>query len=351
MNISKKGRIIITLSVLLLFFLVFIRNGTTLYRLKDSILVKTHMNLRFTKGDGNNLFRHSGEDRNPGFLNEKVHEQTDEFIFPYTFTHPSMEFSLPQCLDEISGLFYFEPNRLICIQDEKGKMYVFDIDKGKVTKKIKFSETSDYEDIVVVKDTVYVLQSNGNIVELRNFKKVSLYNTKLSNKNNAEGLAFDPERNLLLIACKDSPHLKKKRNELKGKKAVYGFDLGNKSISPQPVYVIDEELLKDHRLYPSKRLSLLGFIKDAGLLKREIDFSPSGIAVHPKTGDIYLISSTAQMLIVLNQNGEIIAAEEFDKRIFRQPEGICFSPDGDMFISNEKKGKGRANILRFDYKG
>ena len=48
----------------------------------------------------------------------------------------------------------------------------------------------------------------------------------------------------------------------------------------------------------------------------------------------------------MNLKGVIINIVELDKRIFNQPEGICFSENGDMFISNEGKN-GKANILRF----
>jgi hypothetical protein len=40
---------------------------------------------------------------------------------------------------------------------------------------------------------------------------------------------------------------------------------------------------------------------------------------------------------------------EFDKKLFRQPEGICFKPNGDLFISNEGDG-GKAKILKFKYR-
>ena len=54
------------------------------------------------------------------------------------------------------------------------------------------------------------------------------------------------------------------------------------------------------------------------------------------------------MLLVINRSGEIITSVKLPKKLFKQPEGICFNPEGDLFISNEKKGK-RANILQFAY--
>jgi len=130
---------------------------------------------------------------------------------------------------------------------------------------------------------------------------------------------------------------------------VYRFDLHTKTTSKTPALIIDIEDLKNSRGYSS---GMKWFSRLIGMLdprKREVDFRPSGIAVHPKTKDFYLISSADKMLIVLNREGDIVAVEKLNEKIFKQPEGICFDPEGDLFISNEKNG-GRANIVRFDYK-
>jgi uncharacterized protein YjiK len=296
----------------------------------------------------------TGFSQNKDYLTEEQdYKRPDDSIFPYTLTHPSKKFKLPHCLDEISGLSYLEHSKLACIQDEKGKIYIFDLEKGKVTEKIKFGIEKDYEDIEIVDKKAYILQSNGNILKVKNFEsnlpRVKKYKTLLSSKNDAEGLAFDKESNALLIACKDSPHLKKKCKDLKGKKAVYKFDLNTKEISKKPACIIDIDDLKDFGGYSSCKKSFVGLTRIFDLKKGDINFRPSGIAVHPKTKDIYIISSADKMLIVLNRKGEIITAKSLNKKIFKQPEGICFSPEGDLFISNERNGS-RANILMFNYK-
>ncbi|MGA1796161.1 MAG: SdiA-regulated domain-containing protein [bacterium] len=277
-------------------------------------------------------------------------------VFPYELNRPSQRFELPHCLDEISGLSYLPHNRLACIQDEKGKMYIFDIDRGDVTEKITFGDGNDYEDIEIIENIAYILQSNGTILTVNDFEtpdpEVRSFNTLLSSKNNAEGLAFDDEANALLIACKDSPHLKKKkkREELKGKRVIYRFDLAEEKLSKTPAFIIDMEALQDSMRYSLVGRSIRRLIALLDPREEDIDFRPSGIAVHPKTRDVYIISSADRMLIVFNREGHIIAAEQLNRKIFKQPEGICFNPAGDLFISNERRG-GRATIVRCDYQG
>lgn len=80
--------------------------------------------------------------------------------------------------------------------------------------------------------------------------------------------------------------------------------------------------------------------------KKHIPFKPSGIAVHPKSNDIYIIGSVGKMMVVLNHTGEIKNLIPLNPKIFWQPEGICFSPDGDLYISSEGRGKA-GYILKF----
>ncbi len=86
--------------------------------------------------------------------------------------------------------------------------------------------------------------------------------------------------------------------------------------------------------------------KKLHLVDSETSFKPSGLSIHPLSGDIYLISSIGKLLIVMDRSGKILDIHELDDKIFRQPEGICFSPSGDLYISNEGQG-GKGYILKF----
>ena len=61
---------------------------------------------------------------------------------------------------------------------------------------------------------------------------------------------------------------------------------------------------------------------------------PSAIGIHPVSGDILITDGTSSKLLVMNQDGRINRLVELGKD-FAQPEGITFSPEGEVFISNE----------------
>jgi sugar lactone lactonase YvrE len=71
---------------------------------------------------------------------------------------------------------------------------------------------------------------------------------------------------------------------------------------------------------------------------------PSDIDIHPKTGDIYITEGAKPKILVMTPDGKIKTVQRLKTRDFGQPEGISFSPDGKMYISNEGKGE-PGNIL------
>lgn len=270
--------------------------------------------------------------------------------FRYDLGTPVARYTLPAYLEEISGLSYYGNGKIACVQDEKANIYVWNLEKEKIIDKHEFGNDADYEDIAVVGKTAYILRNNGSIYRIKDFKKkdrkVKKYKTELKEKNDTEGIAYDPIANALLIACKGSPSIEKE-NPYEGYKAIYKFDLEEEKLVTRPHFLIDLDRL-DSYIDRSRfnRLSVK-VAKSLRIIESETSFKPSGIAIHPLDGEIYIISSVGKLLIILNSEGKVQDVRELDPIIFRQPEGICFSPAGDMYISNEGQG-GKGYILKFD---
>ncbi len=267
----------------------------------------------------------------------------------YAFGNPDQKFTMPASLEEISGISWTGKGTLACIQDENGIIYCYNLEKEKDISEVKFGKDGDYEDISVVKNTAYVLKSNGHIFRVKNFKKdeikVKRYKTLLSKKNDAEGMFYDSSENRLLIACKGSPSFEKE-NPYKGYRAVYSFDLETKQMLEEPAYLIDLRKIDSYKDQGNFTQFSSKLAKILGITDPYASFRPSGIAIHPLTDEIYIISSVGKLLAVLDREGLILDVHALDPNLFRQPEGICFSPEGDLYISNEGQG-GKGYILKF----
>lgn len=277
----------------------------------------------------------------------------EDNLFAYDLETPDARYKLPAYLEEISGLSFYGKGKIACVQDEKAHIYILNLEQEKIIKKYDFGDDADYEDIAIVDKTAYILRSNGHIYRIKDFKKkdrkVKKYNTALKEKNDTEGIAYDPLSNALLIACKGSPSIEKE-NHYEGYKAIYKFDLEQEELGKTPHFLIDLERLDsyiDHNAFTKLSVKVA---KRLRLIESETSFQPSGIAIHPLYGEIYIISSVGKLLIVLDRRGKVLDVKELDPKTFRQPEGICFSPAGDLFISNEGQG-GKGYILKFEFHG
>lgn len=244
-------------------------------------------------------------------------------VIPYNLNKPSQKYILPKSLDEISGLSFYKDHQLACVNDEEGRVFMYDYQKEAVVDKIKFGKAGDYEGVEVVDNEVFVLKSNGMV---HGFKIGEAFERDIDcthpDVKEYEGLSYDPKKKYLLLAAKERV---KSKDDIK---MIYAYSLTSKT-----------------------------FFKYIGIPEAKVkgdngnkDFKPSGIAIHPLNRDIYILASQGKKLLVLADDGHKKALISLDPSLYRQPEGICFSPQGELFIASE--GAGQAGyILRFATKG
>ena len=257
---------------------------------------------------------------------------TPPFKLPYDLTAPDENVTLPNELKEISGLTYYKDGKLLCVQDEEAVVYVYDTKKKKVVQDFGFGGFGDFEGIEYVNGEVYVLESNGNLfrfeppantdaVETEVANEIRRTKTDLPAKTEVEGLGYEPKTKQLLIAVK-------KGGGASSDRAIYSFDLLNRAV------------FKDMQLNDEQ-------LKGAGIDVKT--YKPSGIAVHPITGEWYVLTSAGKRLLVTNRQAQILGSESLDSKLFRQPEGICFAPNGDLYIASEGDGN-KGSVMMFEYK-
>lgn len=256
---------------------------------------------------------------------------------PYQLSSPSLTINLvSEDLQEISGLSPTdEPGVFLAIADERGEIFFIDGNGGgAIYTRVLFREKGDFEGVEKVDKKLYALKSDGDVFEITKWKNgnpyVQVFDTPLRKSDDVEGLGYDPARKSLLLACKGDPE----SDTLRG---IFAFSLEKNEMSPQPVYTID----------PTEVNRLVPYGSDD---KDGRFFSPSGLAVHPKTQDVYVISTALKRLVVLNhETGKISCAVRLDKKMVPQPEGIAFDAEGNLYLSSEGK-KGEGLLLKFDFK-
>jgi len=226
---------------------------------------------------------------------------------------------MPKELTEISGLSFKDEKQFACVQDEVGKIFIYNTASSSVEKEISFGTAGDYEGLAVVDKTIWVLRADGKLFEVSDLDAskptVKEYSTHLTIKQDSEGLCYDKKNNRLLIAIKGN------EAGTEDYKGIYSFDLGSKKMYQQPAF----------------KINLLDkvFGNNGSGKKKKGAINPSGIVIHPVTGDIYIIDGRNPQLLIIDASGEIKNLYQLSSKDFSQPEGIAFNSAGDLFIANE----------------
>ncbi|WP_029038125.1 SdiA-regulated domain-containing protein [Salinimicrobium xinjiangense] len=236
------------------------------------------------------------------------------------------KWDLPEALNEVSGIAWIGEDRIACVQDEDGIIFIYNLKNSRVEKEIKFGSGGDYEGIAIVGKDAYVLRSDGIIIVISGFMKedpqVQKHVTNLNRLPgiNIEGICADPANNRLLLAVKD-------RKGSSQQKEIYAIDIIQKASASGPLFTVN--------------FSDPIFQK----VKEKEKFSPGEINIHPERGEYYILDGTRPKILITEQDGTpkelfILTPEEFGN-----PEGLTFNPEGDLYISNEAENA-PANILK-----
>lgn len=265
---------------------------------------------------------------------------------PYDLNYPYAYFDLDDILKNVSGLSPSnDPNTVASMQSDEGKLYMIDKKSGKITSSVFFMTEGEFQAIEFVNDTAFALKSNGQLYKIWNFRSaqrsVKMIKTNLPRTANLSGLSYDIASNRLLITAKG-------QKEGEFSRQIYAYDVKTGQTNPEPVFEITLASFKE----------FLGDKKDKQYLKlredfvdkpstKSFEFAPSSLAVHPLTGNIYVVSSLSNVLMVMNQQGEIIEMTKLKREMHAQPEGICFDQEGTMYITDQAKDAKPAKMYEY----
>lgn len=244
----------------------------------------------------------------------------------YDLNNPEI-INLTKKIDQISGIVYSESdNSLFAIDDDKGDLYNIPLTKKPEIKKWKFGKNADYEDIVLIDSIFYILESSGKVIRFSYWFPITngeANTLDLKGFNEFETLYYDRSEKRLILLCKEC---KEDNSDIV---SAYSYSILTNTFSETPVLQLKK---KDIEKKMGEEISR---------------FKASAGTVNPLTGEIFIISSINKLLIITDNNYNIKEVYDLKRSLFAQPEGICFAPDGTLFISNEASKSSKAEILIF----
>jgi hypothetical protein len=267
------------------------------------------------------VFLHSASFANRSYF----FDQTNIFIADTTAPDSShnvvkisRSWELPGILRNISAIDYISPGKIACLQDEVGSIFIFNLDSGAIEKEYPFGPPGNYKGLVILNEDAYVACADGRIIEIRNYDsevpEVTEHGTHLTIDENVNGLCYDVSNKRLLVTIKGT------EDGNQHYKGIYSFRLADKRMLTNPAIKIDLRSRVFRKLQPKNMQTV---------------FQPSDLDISPVTGLLYIIDGTRVQLLRMRTNENIKDLTELDKEQFIQPEGITFTPSGELFIASK----------------
>lgn len=272
------------------------------------------------------------------------------------FAKPVRVLALPPKLLEISALVALDDARAACLQDEKGRLYELDLGTGDLLATRAFGPDGDHEGLARTATHWFALRSDGVLlrfpVEPSASARTEAFALVLAEWD-CEALALDRGGTCLLVAPKAPPDGSKEERDAR---RVYAWDVARGELAAEPVLTLSVARLLGQAVAkglatPKKRVK--------GGRKKGADAEPavpvevphlqlaiSELAVHPRTADLWILSSADKALLVVDRKGDLVHLQLFDPALLPQPEALAFLPCGDLVVASEGRD-GPAVLVRY----
>ncbi|MBC7987361.1 MAG: SdiA-regulated domain-containing protein [Sphingomonadaceae bacterium] len=228
---------------------------------------------------------------------------------------------LPVELLEVSGLAMASPTSVFAHNDERAVIHEIELADGRVLRSFALgdpAEADDFEGIAAGGDHIYLIASTGRLLvaepgENGARQPFEEYDTGVGAACEIEGLSLAPEPGNLLIVCKTLP-----RGERQGRLVIYQWSIAARARIERPWLDID---------------------LDEALGAQSDDFAPSGIEWVPADRRILVISARARRMIVLDEQGAVLATHRLAPARHPQAEGVTVIGNWLLIADEGERGR------------
>lgn len=233
---------------------------------------------------------------------------------------PIARWILPYHYSEISALALTPEGRLLALGDENSEIWEIDYQRGVVTRRFTVGDPAiqaDFEALVAAAGHLYLLDSKGRIyrtTEGADGAHVGYdeFDSGLGKKCEFEGLSYDPDAGMLLLACKHV-HKDAPADAL----VIYRVSPAGGGAESPPLVVP------------------IGQLQAAGARWKK--FEASEITRDPRTGHFVVMSSLQHALVEITPAGALVRVADLPGS-HRQPEGAAINAEGRLIVADEAAG-------------
>ncbi len=260
------------------------------------------------------------------------HQKASHFVKEsgyFDLVHPESVTNLPMGVNAFTDFVIMDSTHLICLDDQIGGVLVYDMVSNKSQGYLPTGIDSKITEVTKIDSTIILVDDKMDLHFLvPPYDSTSITTESLREKSwISSGMCLHEQtKRLFFVAESDI------ENEVQNH-LIYTFNLNQRKLSERPLFEIKPEdielfAISNNITLPSSRLD------ENGDTVGVFSFKPDVIAVHPKTNEIYVLSTMDRSLAVYNQFGQVVNFTTLDEELFSQPKAMTFFPNGDLLLTN-----------------
>lgn len=243
----------------------------------------------------------------------------------FDLNHPEIITSLPAGIKPFTDFTWMDSTHLVCLNEEIGGVLVYDLKSNKSEGYLPTGIDSKVVEVSKVDSTLILVDENmGLHFLLPPYDSTSITSTSLKDENwISSGMCLhETTKRLFFIAGVEG------ENE-SSNYFLYTYNLNKRKLNDSPLFEFNLEEIEDFAL--SNNLLYTAKNKDS---VSTFSFTPEVVAIHPKTNEIYVLSSKDRSLAVFNHFGKIVNFTFLDQATYATPKAMTFHPNGDLVLTN-----------------
>ncbi|MFY7668005.1 MAG: hypothetical protein ACOVQG_04630 [Crocinitomicaceae bacterium] len=260
------------------------------------------------------------------------HQKASHFVKEsgyFDLVHPESVTNLPMGVNAFTDFVMMDSTHLICLDDQIGGVLVYDMISNKSQGYLPTGIDSKITEVTKIDSTIILVDDKMDLhFLLPPYDSTSITTESLREKSwISSGMCLHEQtKRLFFVAESDI------ENEVQNH-LIYTFNLNQRKLSERPLFEIKPEdielfAISNNITLPVNRSDENGDTVDV------FSFKPDVIAVHPKTNEIYVLSTIDRSLAVYNQFGQVVNFTTLNEELFSQPKAMTFFPNGDLLLTN-----------------
>jgi hypothetical protein len=260
------------------------------------------------------------------------HQKATHFVKEsgyFDLIHPESVMNLPIGVNAFTDFVIMDSTHLICLDDQIGGVLVYDLTTNNSEGYLPTGIDSKITEVSKIDSTIILVDENMDLhFLLPPYDSTSMITESLKDKSwISSGMCLHEQtKRLFFVAETDI------ENQIQNY-SIYTFNLNHRKLNERALFEIKPEEIEMFAITNNIQLPM-NRIDENGDTIQNFSFNPDVIAVHPKTNEIYVLSSLDRSLVVYNQFGQVVNFTKLDEELFSQPKAMTFYPNGDLLLTN-----------------